>query len=94
MGDRPLGPSKLVLLCDWVDGSLIVVVMERDQRMTGAFRGQSDAVEAPQGFDGTTQILSCSLWLIFLKSAINGRSATSLLCLSSTDLLQLEKRIL
>ena len=26
--------------------------MERDQRITGVFRGQSEAVEAPAGFEG------------------------------------------
>jgi hypothetical protein len=26
--------------------------MERDMRITGVFRGQSDAVEAPAGFEG------------------------------------------
>lgn len=30
---------------------LTVVVMERDRRLTGKRRGQSDAVEAPLGFE-------------------------------------------
>jgi hypothetical protein len=28
------------------------IVMERDYRITGKFRGQSDVVEAPVGFEG------------------------------------------
>lgn len=31
---------------------LTSAVMERDLRLTGSLRGQSDAVEAPAGFEG------------------------------------------
>jgi hypothetical protein len=33
----------------WTDE---LTVMERDLRITGSFRGQSDAVAAPTGFEG------------------------------------------
>jgi hypothetical protein len=31
---------------------LILLVMERDYRLTGKFRGQSDDPQAPPGFEG------------------------------------------
>lgn len=57
-----LGQAMLVM-CDGLRGYLLMrIVMERDYRITGKFRGQSDAVEAPVGFEGWQTYL-----FIFMK---------------------------
>jgi hypothetical protein len=41
------------VICVGLRGYMLMgIVMERDYRITGKFRGQSDVVEAPAGFEG------------------------------------------
>jgi hypothetical protein len=42
-------------------------VMDRDLRITGVFRGQSDTVEAPAGFEGMFSICYLHKWLTFIS---------------------------
>lgn len=49
--------SRCLYECSWLELTR-VTVMDRDLRLTGVFRGQSDAVEAPTGFDGMFSAVS------------------------------------
>jgi hypothetical protein len=53
--------------------------MERDLRITGVFRGQSDAVAAPAGFEGMSLLEHAAFHrdADSIKLAAGGRSVTN-----------------
>lgn len=65
----------MLVMCDGLRGYLLMrIVMERDYRITGKFRGQSDAVEAPVGFEGwqTYPLHVYEMLTLFSKQQMEG----------------------
>jgi hypothetical protein len=64
-----------VRVCKIIHGILadLAAVMARDLRITGVFRGQSDAVEAPAGFEGMFLAHSLRYSLTKPQSTADGR---------------------
>lgn len=46
------------------------IVMDRDRRLTGFLRGQTDNVKAPEGFELSNPWRVCLLFLHCVKSAV------------------------
>ena len=55
------------------EADVITIVIERDYRITGAFRDQSDNVEAPVGFEGISEALPALAVYVANEVLVNSR---------------------
>jgi hypothetical protein len=68
-----------------------MAVMERDFRLTGVFRDQSDNVEAPPGYEGGIQEI-CYNVLFTNKPLVNSRWKVGCIRHAPPDLILIDKQ--